>query len=334
MQAESLITEILGSIPSPPTLVDIGASGAPPEIWTKIASFCNYVAFDPDSREFSEQRSSGFRRSIVINKAVTSFPASSTLPVYLTKSPYCSSTLKPAETSLENYLFADLFSVEQVAPLPCVDVATAIRDAQLESVDWVKIDTQGTDLRIWKSFPLPLRGNVLALDVEPGIINAYEEEDYFVDTHKALVEEGFWLSNLCIGSAIRMRPATTKRLEPGVSDAIAKLQRPSPAWTEARYLRTLEWMDLEGADAMRYRLLSAFALMDTQYGFALDTVSHYRRRFGEDEWSRKIWQQLQDWLVATADTQASVGHVGPWSSVRNLLGRFIPRCIRSCNTRG
>ena len=323
MQPTNLIAEIIASLPFPPTLVDVGASGDPPEIWKEVAHLCNYVAFDPDTREFSELRSSGFRRSIIINKAVTPVSADTSLVVYLTKSPYCSSTLKPAKDCLDNYLFADLFSVEEVVTVPCIDLAAAIENAKLEMIDWVKIDTQGTDLRIWKSLPQSLRRDVLAVDVEPGIINAYESEDFFVDTHKALVDEGLWLSNLCIGSATRMRPATADRLDRSLAEALAKLQRPSPAWAEARYLRSIEWLDQVNADAGRCRLLMAFALMDAQYGFALDIVDYYRRKFGDNGSIRRMGQQLQDWLLANADTPDPLFRPDLWRTVRNVLRKFI-----------
>ena len=84
-----------------PVLVDIGASGAPPSWWLSIATESIYVGFDPDARDFGEDSASIFERSHIIGKAVTVVEQDS-ITFYLTKSPYCSSTLHPELDSLRS----------------------------------------------------------------------------------------------------------------------------------------------------------------------------------------------------------------------------------------
>ena len=56
----------------------------------------------------------------------------------------------------------------------------------LSGIDWLKTDSQGTDLRIFNSLRPEVRSRVLAIDIEPGLIDAYVGEDLFVDAHKEL----------------------------------------------------------------------------------------------------------------------------------------------------
>jgi hypothetical protein len=125
---------------------------------------------------------------------------------------------------------------------------------------------------------------VLALDLEPGLIHAYQGEDGFADAHRRLTSEGFWLSNLDVKGTVRMRQSTLHWLRSAhprlTQDILERGLRPSPGWCNARYLRTLNWLADKSDNARDYLLLWAFAVLDRQFGFALDTALEYERRFG------------------------------------------------------
>ena len=260
-----------------PVLVDIGASGEPPRIWAPLIRQSVYVGFDPDLREIRQLPSGSFYRGVILNQAVTSKPQDGQIEFYLTRSPFCSSTLEPDSQSLSNYLFADLFAVEKrvSVDLPCID--------------WLKLDSQGTDLRLFNSLRAETRSRVLALDVEPGLIDAYRGEDLFIDAHRELIHSGFWLSNLSVQGAVRMRRAALEQMlavEKGLTrDQVEKSVRASPGWVEARYLRTLEWMAAYDLHQREYALLWVLALLDGQFAFAFDLVLDWERIFGSSDLS-------------------------------------------------
>src|SRR5438067_2281545 len=62
---------ILSVLQVDPVLIDVGAAGAPPQVWDPIASRSIYIAFDPDSRDFRETTGGHFRRAVVVNKALS-----------------------------------------------------------------------------------------------------------------------------------------------------------------------------------------------------------------------------------------------------------------------
>ena len=71
-------------------------------------------------------------------------------------------------------------------------------------VDWLKFDTQGTDLRIYESLPLEIQDRIIALDFEPGIINAYEDEDKLTDIMIKMESKPYWLTSMTIRGSHRI----------------------------------------------------------------------------------------------------------------------------------
>jgi FkbM family methyltransferase len=281
---------LLAQLQIRPVLVDVGASDLPPQIWDRIAPQSIYVAFDPDQRDTHELSGGRFKQSILVNEAITAGEGVESIPFYLTQAPHCSSTLRPDRAALDAYSFAPLFAVEREVTVRAVPLGQVIERLALFGIDWLKLDTQGTDLQIFNSLPADVRDRVLALDVEPGLIDAYIGEDLFVDAHKSLVGQGFWLSNMRVRGAARIGQNTLGDLlaeSPGLSPgALERTLRQSPGWCEVRYLRTVEWLDAGDFAPRDYALHWLFALLDDQVGFALDLGAAYQRRFGDDDLAR------------------------------------------------
>jgi hypothetical protein len=285
------IHDLLVQLNIRPVLLDIGAAGDPPQIWDALAPRSVYVGFDPDLREMREASDGRFHKSIIANEAVVA-AAADEVSFYLTQSPQCSSTLPPDSASLANYLFSDLFAVESQAKVRATTLNALMDRLNLPSVDWFKTDSQGTDLRLFTSLKAELRDRVLAVDLEPGLIDAYIGEDLFVAAHEHLTRNGFWLSHLQVLGEVRMRRATLDKLRETCKDLnekrIRRTVRPSPGWCEARYLRTLGWLAEKRFGRREYVLLWAFALLDGQLGFALDLAMEYERAFGKSSISEAL----------------------------------------------
>jgi FkbM family methyltransferase len=295
------IGRLLRELDLRPVLIDIGASGQPPPIWRDIAPQSIYIGFDPDLREIHEDRTSGFQRSVIINEAVTEKKDAGEVSFYLTRSPFCSTTLAPNPEATSHWLERDLFAVEAQATVRATTIDAVLRRLELSSLDWVKLDTQGTDLRLINSISQDTLSRVMAIDTEPGLTDIYRCEDMFVNVHQDLTANGFWLSAMHTGGLVRMRRSTldvVRRVEPKVDDDyIRRSVRTSPAYFEARYLRTLEWMAEKSLSEREYQLLWIFALTDDQFGFALDVSVEFERIFGETNASRQL--KAATWMLMT-----------------------------------
>ena len=279
----STIAKMLQGLNIEPVLVDVGACGATPEQWTELAPFSTYIGFDPDARALREPTDSGFRRATIFNCAVTERADATTVEFNLAKSHPCSSVL-PCAPALTNYMFADLFEVERRVVAPAITLNDALRKRGLTRIDWLKLDTQGTDLRLFLSLESKIRSRVLAVDVEPGLIDVYQGEDLFAPTHMQMQQEGFWLSSLKVKGTVRIRRRTFEKLRQEhaylIEKDIYRGIRDSPGWCEARYLRSLKHMAEVEATEQEYALLWCFALTEKQRGYALDIAEAFRSSFG------------------------------------------------------
>lgn len=246
----------------PPVLIDIGASGEINAKWKAIAPYSVCLAFDADDREFNvaENTASGYKRLLVVNRIVTASEVEKA-DFHLTASPFCSSLLKPQQEELKPWIFHSLFEIQKTASLPATTIAAALQQAGLTYIDWFKTDTQGTDLRLFKSIPENVSQNILAAEFEPGIMNAYEDEDKLHAVMQETNRLGYWLSTMDVKGTQRLN-------EKYVADfgrfAAERMVRRSPCWAEVTYLKA------NTTGTRNLLLLYVFALLERQFGFALE----------------------------------------------------------------
>jgi hypothetical protein len=319
------LCDILRRFNLQPVLIDIGASGDTPPVWEEIAAQSIYIGFDPDRREIQDIPGGKFFRSIIVDKAVTVEKSQEEVHFYFTRFPYCSSTLKPDLDSLSQFLFSDFFVVERETKVQALSIDTVLDTLSIKRIHWFKTDSQGIDLRLFTSVNEDIRARILAVDIEPGLIDAYHGEDLFVDAHRYLTKHGFWLSNLKIAGSIRMRQSTLRELRathPEIdSELVEKAIRKSPCWTEARYLRSSEWLKQPGFQEEDYLLLWTFALLDQQPGFALDVGLDCAKRFGSSEISTLMKTQTLPFLLERTRDETGTDFL-------QVLKHMIPKSIR------
>jgi hypothetical protein len=269
-----------------PVLMDIGAAGSPPEAWSRIAAESVYVAFDPNAETLKQGKDGGFHKSVILNKAVSPLPVGN-VNFFTTRHPSCASTLPPNREALASYLFSDYFEVTGEAVVPAVTVNDVLSQLGLDRIHWFKVDSQGTDKRLFLSIPDSVRARVLAVDVEPGLMDAYKGEDFFVDVHSTLIKSGFWISRCKVKGSVRLsRDSMASYLKGPFGDhaeTAARTIRETPGWVEARYLRSPSTIMENGGDDGDFGVLWCFAMADDQPGFALDVAAVYEKTFGRDK---------------------------------------------------
>jgi hypothetical protein len=266
-----IISKILENkifINQPPVLFDIGASGDICSKWKFIAKYSICVAFDADDRDFTTTVSEdkGYKKLFKINRIVSA-NLEDRRKFYLTNSPHCSSTLMPDYFHLSDWLFSDLFVVENEQVLDSIRLTDALESIGIDYLDWFKVDSQGTDLDLFLSLPSNIRENVLAADFEPGIMDAYIGENKFYDVMKAVENAKMWISNLEIKGTKRINNKLT---------TIANSLRNSPCWGEITALKMPILNDLRSQ-----LLLIVFSLIECQWGYALEIIE--KSEFKESE---------------------------------------------------
>jgi FkbM family methyltransferase len=301
------------------TLVDVGASLEPFPPFRPLLGHATYVGFDPDLREMHTETSASGRR-VVIDKAVVAEPGRDTARFYLTRNPTASSTLPPLADEVAPFLHAYRYEVVDEAEVPATTLAAALASAGLDRADWIKLDTQGTDLRLLEGLDEPLLASLMAVDAEPGFDQHYETEDTFGDLHRWMVGQGFWMSDIALTRAVRLRRETFDATL-GARSKLGRMRyeftlKASPTAAGPRYLRTLASLDKAGASRADYLRLWACAFFSGNHPYALDVIVECRARHGDDADTAA----LLDLTVRRnrADARRGVWRLAEKVNVRNL----------------
>ena len=285
---KNIIHKILSEsvlIEKPPVLIDIGASEQIHNKWKPIAKYSVCLAFDADARDFQfiEKEQSKFKKLFVYN-CIALDKEISKADFYLTKSPYCSSVLQPNIVSLKPHLFSHLFEVEKKIELNSIHIQKALDNVKLDYVDWFKTDSQGIDLRLFKALDERIKKKVLVAEFEPGIIDAYIDEDKLSSVLRELNDSGFWLSDINIKGVARLPKelldaefnwTLTRKL---IKESLKK----APGWGEMTFINAFENSNLGRRE---YLLGWLFSSLERHHSFAFVLARRGQKQFNSDIFS-------------------------------------------------
>lgn len=305
-----------GFADNPPVLLDIGASGSIHHKWKRIARHSICIIFDADEREmgYAVKESSKYKKLYIYNRIVTDKPVSEAV-FYFTRSPYCSSLLKPDNESLNNWAFAELFEVERKTMLKTTTLPQVLNEIGIRKVDWFKTDSQGTDLRLFDSLSDNLVKRVLAVEFEPGIIDAYEGEDKLFSLMAYMEKLPYWMTSLNIKGSQRInREISATRLSRFDNKNLSVLLKTSPGWGEVSYLHTFA-EDSSYLDKRDFLLGWVFAIVEQQYGFALEIAVKANKQFQDP-----IFAELEDFALK----KIKRGYLKlPFSFITRVAGKLL-----------
>jgi hypothetical protein len=300
MTTSSLIDQVLSSAEfsdRPPVLVDVGASGGIHASWRPIARCSICIGFDPDDRDFSTDGGNrGFRDCHVVRAIVTDRDAAEHA-VYLTKSPYCSSTLRPRTDVLAHYAHAGLFEVVGMTTAPSTRLDTVLAAHGLDRIDWLKTDSQGLDRRVFESLTPEQRKRALVVELEPGVMNGYEGEDKLEDVLAAFATPDFWCASLIAKGAVRGSAAIlAKYLGAATLPSLPVTERTGAGWVEIEFLNTFA---NPGLHTVRDLLLGwVFATLRGHHAFALELADTGCGLFSDDSRFPRLADQSARGIVA------------------------------------
>ena len=291
----------------PPVFMDVGASGPPPPLWQEIAKYSICIAFDADARDFVTEGAQGWKKRLAFQCIATADGQETDF--YLTQFPHCSSTLAPDLDALGPWGFRPLFEVVDKVQLPAISLSEALHQAGVSAVDWLKLDTQGTDLRLFKSLPEPVQNDLLVVEFEPGILSAYHGEDKLYDVMATMDALPFWVSDMQVKGTQRITHKEIDRLSAVQRWDLNTFLTPSPGWCEIGYMTT---MPVSTMTRRRCLLAWVFATCKGQYGFALNIAKLGKIQFDE---------VLFDDLIAASRRDLNRGYSKFLLSLTQRVGR-------------
>ncbi len=190
----AFIYRLRGNGSAPPILVDIGARGGLQRKWRLYGRLAavQAIMIEADPEEVARLRQ-GQAGATVVNAVLGEQAGPATL--HVTSDPGCSSLLLP---SAEAQAIPDLgyrLRVQRTLTLTLTRADDVFAREGLPQPDFLKIDTQGTELAILKGFG-SLLDRVVGLEIECEFFAVYQGQPLIVEICEWLRERGFALEAL------------------------------------------------------------------------------------------------------------------------------------------
>jgi len=158
-------------------LVDIGARGGLEPRWKELESNIDAYLFEPDERSRKEIKHANYiKRIFPIGLGETE----GTFKLKLCRDPGVSSLISPRTSFLSSYKNPERFDVIKEIPMKISTLDISFRGLESEC-DFLKLDTQGTELSILKGGGELLAGRIIGLEIEVEFIRMYESQALFGD---------------------------------------------------------------------------------------------------------------------------------------------------------
>jgi FkbM family methyltransferase len=223
----------------PLIVTDIGAAG-----WFKdlpnLARHCELHLIEPRSNTVSTSESA---YAVVHRHNLAFAGAAGERTLYVTGNGYSSSMLRPNPTIIERWQADHIFRVVDEATLSCTTLDEFARQIKLRQIDYLKIDTQGTELEILRGAADILEHtSIVRTEVE--FVELHEGQPLYDDAMADLHGRGFRFVDFYAGEKF------------GGPD------RPKRIWADALFARR----DLRGE-----RLLKAAAVL-MELGYWTDAL--------------------------------------------------------------
>lgn len=224
LELPAALTGRLGKAPI--RLVDVGARGGIEPPWSAIAPMIEVVGFEPLEEAFEPLGKGAPRNATYLNVALGDTPGETIL--YRTRSAAGTSVFPPNAAFFDAFVKDQAFAV--VSEIPCrVDTLDrALSAAGIGHVDFVKLDTQGSELSILQGAQQILERFVFGVEVEINLNEIYEGVPLFGDVDRFVRGYDYELAE--IRPQWRLRYSGRGLVDGGRGQSV---------WGDALYLKSL-----------------------------------------------------------------------------------------------
>ena len=167
-------------------LLDIGAAGEIKENWRKFEPILYYVGFEPDEENYFKisEKKNDCKNYKILNRGL--WESDTNLELNITKKRTNSSIFKPNFEVLNNFADPERFEIIKKKEVK----VSALDELKIENIDFVKIDTQGSELKILNGSIDSIK-NVLGFEIEVSFIEIYKNQPLFWDINNFMISNNF-----------------------------------------------------------------------------------------------------------------------------------------------
>lgn len=166
-------------------LVDVGASGGLEPRWQPIGPALRSFLFEPDERSYRDLVGKG---ASVFQTALDRAQGSRDL--FLCRKPQVSSFIEPEAAFVGRFPDSARFDVLERVPVTTDTMDRCLGD-QRDLIDFIKLDTQGSELFILEGAQSILAAPVVGLEVEVEFVALYRDQPLFGDVCAFLKARGY-----------------------------------------------------------------------------------------------------------------------------------------------
>ncbi len=176
----------------PMTVLDIGASGGFPDYWNIFKDQIRLIGFEPNRDEYKKCAQTENNR--VYPVALGRRKEQKTITI--TRWPYSSSTLAHNMSFWNRFPNAYLFEAVRTETLETIDCDSFCREYGISAVDFIKLDTEGSELEIMEGATCLLERDVLGVLIEVAFCPYQFDRPLFPEIDKFLRDHGFMMYDL------------------------------------------------------------------------------------------------------------------------------------------
>ena len=176
------------------SFLDLGCSGSLDKKWAELFPLLSYIGFDPNAEECERLKNQhhSYKEARYLPYAIAGEKGTQTM--YMTKSIYCYSLLKPNHLWLNRFAYRNLFEEVGTESVECTTLNLLYKEQNIKA-DIIKLDTQGLELPILKSSNL-LLDNLFCVETETGFLENYLGETKYAQVDEFMRSQGFLLFDL------------------------------------------------------------------------------------------------------------------------------------------
>jgi len=180
----------------PLVLVDVGSSGGIQDRWKRFEKYIHVIGFEPDQRSYEDLvcNSAANPNAIYINMGLADKKGAQEL--YLTRTKTDSSLLKPNRIFLDRFPLSQRFDIVGTSTIALDTMDNQLDMHGIKDVDFIKLDTQGTELPILQGGKNVITDLLFGLEVEVEFVPFYENQYLFTDVDQFMRPIGFELFDL------------------------------------------------------------------------------------------------------------------------------------------
>lgn len=261
----------------PLVLADVGARGGLKKNWQAASAHLRVLAFEPDEREYTRLVEAGGQGS-----ATTYFHAAlnstrGNIALHIAKDRGLSSIFEPNRPFIDTFPESDRFDTTDVQQVAADTLDSLLAGRGMSDVDFIKADTQGSELFVLQGAERALASSVVGVEVEVEFTPIYTAQPLFADVDTYMRGLGYFLFDL--------RPCYWKRAAGrDIGGAYGQI-----IWADALYLKSVTALDAAiatlPADARKSKWLRAIsvAVLYGYYDYAMEIARGSGAALSADE---------------------------------------------------